>query len=602
MLLLGNVVLLVGSILIYSSFVLQTVDAWLQDYQFKKTATHQPDERIVIVAIDNNSIEQLGQFPWDRSIYAPLLDNINTPSHEPEAITFDILFSEPSNEESDKIFAQTLAQYDKIIFPVVGETVGQVFSTTGIDPEKPFQVNSLIKPYTPFAELTHHAHINRVTSNDGVIRHMWLKVQTPDGELIPNLAYKALSLAGIDLSAYEDRTDLKKTKDELSKHTLTIDYNVSTDDFITVSFIDVINGHIPPTIFEDAFVFVGFTATGLGDDGGIDAGKTPLERNAKLVYVHANIANQLLNGTQVTYIPFTIELSILILLFILFSYIPWRFKTIYTFIAYIVTVASLFGIQHILFKFWDVYFYISAIVVAILLTYIFNLSLKAYREQQQKSFVTRQFARYISPDLVKQIVNKGLDLELGGVSKNVTVLFLDIRGFTSLSEKLKPVEVVDILNTIFTMITNTVLKFNGSIDKFIGDAAMILFNAPLDVENHEKQAVVTAFHIQQNMIPIQAKIKNKYGVEVAIGIGIHTGPVVIGNIGSYLRMDYTAIGDTVNTASRIESGTKAGQMLVSEQIYEKTKHFVEYSEPEEKVYKGKSAPMKIYEIINVKEG
>src|SRR5690606_19662703 len=209
---------------------------------------------------------------------------------------------------------------------------------------------------------------------------------------------------------------------------------------------------------------------------------------------------------------------------------------------------------------------------------------------------------YISPDLVKQIVNQGIDIKLGGVSKHVAVLFLDIRGFTSLSEKLTPAEVVDILNTKFTMITNTALQYEGSIDKFIGDAAMILFNAPLDVEDHELKAVLTAYHIQKNMKPIQQEIMQKYGVEVAIGIGIHTGPVVIGNIGSYLRMDYTAIGDTVNTASRIESGTTKGQILVSETVYEKTSHCVQYSEPVEKLFKGKSKPIKVYEIIEAKEG
>lgn len=599
---LGNLILLLFVALVYSSHYLQTVDSWLQDYQFKQTATHQPDERIVVIAIDNYSIEELGQYPWDRSIYAPFLEQLNYPDHEPAAIAFDIIFSEPTNEESDLVFQQSLAQYDNIILPVVGITEGDVFGHSVVKKEEPLTVHSTIQPYSPLAEVAHLAHINRVTSHDGVIRQMWLKLQTDSGEDLPILAYKALQLADHDLSFYEDKTDLKKTKDVIAKHTLTIDYNLVTDDFLTISFVDVLYGEIPPEIFEDAIVFIGFTATGLGNEAGIDTGVTPLERNGKLVYVHANIANQLLHNQLVTYLPQFVELSILILLFLLFIWLPWRFKTISTFILFILTTATLFITQYYLFKQFNIYVYISTIIVAIFIAYIFNLSFKAYREQQQKSFVTRQFGRYISPDLVKQIVNQGIDIKLGGVSKHVTVLFLDIRGFTSLSEKLTPAEVVDILNTKFTMITNTALQYEGSIDKFIGDAAMILFNAPLDVEDHELKAVLTAYHIQKNMKPIQQEIMQKYGVEVAIGIGIHTGPVVIGNIGSYLRMDYTAIGDTVNTASRIESGTTKGQILVSETVYEKTNHCVQYSEPVEKLFKGKSKPIKVYEIIEVKEG
>jgi len=598
--LIGNVVLLLFSILIYSTYTLQTVDSWLQDFQFKSTATHQPDENIIVIAIDNNSIEQLGQYPWDRSIYAPFLEQLNTPNYEPSAIAFDIIFSEPSYEESDDIFVQALARYNNIILPVVALTEGEVFRTTVVHKDEPITVKSFITSYSPFAEVTHQAHINRVTSHDGVIRQMWLKIRDSAGEEVPNLAYKALELAHYDLTYIDQKTDLKKTKDVIAKHTLTIDYNLVTDDIMTISFVDVLNGEIPPEIFDDALVFIGFTATGLGNEAGLDSGITPLERNGKLVYVHANIANQLIHHELVVYVPFIIEFLLLVILFILFIWLAWRFKTVYTFIYFIFVIALLFVSQHLLFKYFNIYLYISAIILSIIIAYIFNLSLKAYKEQQQKSFVTRQFGRYISPDLVKEIVNKGLDIQLGGVAKQVTVLFLDIRGFTSLSEKLSPAEVVDILNTKFTMITNTVLAHHGSIDKFIGDAAMILYNAPLDVEEHEKQAVLTAYHIQNNMRPIQQEIREKYGVDVAIGIGIHSGPVVIGNIGSFLRMDYTAIGDTVNTASRIESGTKGGQILVSEVVYEKTKNIINYGEPEAKLFKGKSKPMNVYELISIK--
>jgi adenylate cyclase len=232
-----------------------------------------------------------------------------------------------------------------------------------------------------------------------------------------------------------------------------------------------------------------------------------------------------------------------------------------------------------------------------MLAYLTNVSLKSYMDSAQKSFVTRQFGRYISPDLVKQIVAQDIEIKLGGDLKLISILFLDIRGFTPLSEKLTPPELVDTLNTMFNMITETTLRNEGTIDKFIGDAAMILFNAPLEVAEHERMAVKTAYEIQQGMNKIRDEIMEKYQCEVNVGIGIHTGNVVVGNIGSYLRVDYTAIGDNVNIAARIESQTKKGQVHVSEQVYEKTKDFFRFDEGEDRMFKGKSHPIRVYEVL-----
>jgi adenylate cyclase len=154
---------------------------------------------------------------------------------------------------------------------------------------------------------------------------------------------------------------------------------------------------------------------------------------------------------------------------------------------------------------------------------------------------------------------------------------------------------------MFNMITETTLSNEGTIDKFIGDAAMILFNAPLEVIEHERMAVKTAYEIQQGMIKIRDEIIEKYQCEVNVGIGIHTGNVVVGNIGSYLRVDYTAIGDNVNIAARIESQTKKGQVHVSEQVYVKTKEFFRFDEGEDRMFKGKSHPIKVYEVLGLNE-
>jgi adenylate cyclase len=152
---------------------------------------------------------------------------------------------------------------------------------------------------------------------------------------------------------------------------------------------------------------------------------------------------------------------------------------------------------------------------------------------------------------------------------------------------------------MFDVITSVTLQNKGTVDKFIGDAAMLIFNAPLDVENHEYYAVKTGYDIQQAMVGVREEIEKKHGITVNVGIGINSGNVVVGNIGSYLRVDYTVIGDNVNTAARIESSTTAGQILVSEQTYLKTHQYIEYTYAGEKLFKNKSIPTKLYEVIGI---
>jgi adenylate cyclase len=596
-----NILLLVIVYFISNGHYLQKIDNLLFDFNMKKTADHQPDPRIVIVAIDDDSLVELGRFPWPRAVYPIALDAMNQPGFEPKAIGFDIVFGEESDDpDGDMAFAEALTSYKNVILPVIGITSGEVTNTTTAKRDELLMVEQIAKPYELFANQAHLAHINRVVSADSVIRQTWLKIATPAGEVIPSLAYQAAQMAGADLSRYENMTDPVKSE-PVAKNTITIDYDLVTHDFTTVSFAQVMNGEIPPDLFKDAIVFIGFTALGLSNDGGQDTGVTPVEKNIKLVYAHANITNQLLKGTAVSYAPNGVELVLAILLFGLFVWLPWRLKNIYSILIFLVVFAAVLYGQFILYEASSLHTNVVYALLAMVLAYLANVSLKSYLDSAQKSFVTRQFGRYISPDLVKQIVAQDIEIKLGGDMKRITIMFLDIRGFTPLSEKLTPPELVDTLNTMFNMITETTLSNEGTIDKFIGDAAMILFNAPLDVREHERMAVKTAYEIQQGMSKIRDDILEKYQCEVNVGIGIHTGNVVVGNIGSYLRVDYTAIGDNVNIAARIESQTKKGQVHVSEQVYEQTKAFFQYDEGEDRMFKGKSHPIRVYEVLGTVE-
>lgn len=596
-----NALLLIALFFAHNERWLGRLDNMLYDYNMKQE-TGQPPKDIVVVAIDNDSLAELGRFPWDRAVYAPFLDALNQPGNEPKAIAFDITFNEETNADSDQAFADALASYDNVILPVIGVTEGDVFGATVARPDTLLTAYRMDGPLPAFAEHTKLANINRVASPDGVIRQTWLKIKDKEGTVYPSLAYQAAAMAGADLSKYDSMTDpgriFEKNK-AVAKNTITIDYQLNTEDVTTVSFSRVLNGEIDPSVFKDSVVLIGFTAVGLSDDSGQDSGTTPIEKKMQLVYVHANIVNQLLSGSSVGYAsPWTIWLGGLAL-FLLFVLLPWRLKNIYSILIFLAAVVGLVYGQMAAYHAYKIQIGVVDAILAMTLAYLTNVSLKSYLESAQKHFVTRQFGRYISPDLVKQIVSQDIDIKLGGDSKTITVLFLDIRGFTPLSEKLSPPELVDTLNTMFNMITETTLANRGTIDKFIGDAAMILFGAPLDVEEHERLAVKTAHEIQQGMNEIRKTIREKYGCEVNVGIGIHTGTVVVGNIGSYLRVDYTAIGDNVNIAARIESQTKPGQIMVSDAVYEKTSAYFQYDEGEDRMFKGKSLPIRVYELLGI---
>ncbi len=289
----------------------------------------------------------------------------------------------------------------------------------------------------------------------------------------------------------------------------------------------------------------------------------------------------------------------MLIMLVLIGILTWRLKAITSVIlVFVLTGILLYG-HYYIFKSYLTFIDVIYPIATLFLAFFANMAIKTYFETKSKNFITKQFGRYISPDLVKAIAKSDQELELGGINKELSILFLDIRGFTTLSEKLKPEEVVDFLNTMFNLITQKSLDNRGTIDKFIGDAAMILYNAPLDVPDHEYYAVKTAWDIQQGMVAVREQILQKYEVSVSVGIGINTGMVVVGNIGSFLRVDYTAIGDNVNIAARIESNTTANQILVSEATYERTKDYFGYNCIGERMMKGKTVAVKLYEVTEV---
>ncbi|RXZ76724.1 adenylate/guanylate cyclase domain-containing protein [Paenibacillaceae bacterium] len=582
--LLGNLAVFVLLIFMMAFSWMLPLDRSLLGYHMSQAKTQMPDERLLIVAIDEKTLQELGSFnTWTRDMYATLLDNMYDSSAGPDVVAFDILFTSESEEAADQAFADALSRHKTVILPSYANMESEFArSLAASDTNELLQPEQWTHPIPRLAEHTERAHINARLDNDGVIRRTWLQLGEPDGNPMPSLAYKIAEIGGADLKPF---LDLNKRSEIL------IDFNMMSSDFWTVPFIDVYNGDFPAENFENMLVFVGFTAAGY------DTGPTTIETDMKLVYAHANIVHQLLQGDVVRENGKLVETLTAALMFALMITVAWRLRTLSSVAAALGAIALLTGIQYVLYYNFGFYFHIVEPIMALLLAYLVNITIKSFNENRQKAYITKQFGRYLSPDLVREIARSEQEITLGGSNRELSILFLDIRGFTTLSEKLQPEEVLDFLNTMFDVITRKALDNQGTIDKFIGDAAMILFNAPLDVADHEYCAVRSAWEIQQAMVEVRRSIEEKYGVSVSAGIGIHTGPVVVGNIGSFLRMDYTAIGDNVNIAARIESNTQPNQILVSEEVYERTKERFRYHCIGERVMKGKTVPVKLFEVL-----
>lgn len=219
---------------------------------------------------------------------------------------------------------------------------------------------------------------------------------------------------------------------------------------------------------------------------------------------------------------------------------------------------------------------------------------------REKELLKGAFSKYVTKSVVDRIMANEGGLKLGGEKKEVTVFFSDIRGFTPMSEQLRPEEVVSLLNEYFTEMVKIIFKYEGTLDKFMGDAIMAVFGAPVDVPNHAEHAVLAALEMSEKMKLLRAKWRSEGKKEVNIGIGINTGEVVVGNLGSNERMEYTAIGDNVNLAQRLESVAEGGQILISSATYERVKGKVTARVLEPIKLKGKAEKVVPYEVVGLR--
>ena len=568
------------------------------DLRFSLRGIREPSPDILIVGITDECLKKLGRWPWQRHLHAELLDVLT--EGDAAVIGMDIIFSEPAREVwTDEALAAATVRAGNVIYPSKAPPVKS-------------QLPGFLSPYSltlPLPSLLKAApagFINVTTDLDGIIRRglLWME---HEGEPIPSFALLTWALAqGLEPSELQahlenffvpgvSRLPLGDFIFPLDPggNTL-INYRGPPGTFPVLPYHLVLAGEYAPTTFNDAIVLVGFFAPGLGDYFFAPFAKdTPMYG----VEIHANIIQTLLESGPINNLPLFSNLGLVFILSLLPLLLYQVLKPIRGFIALVLLVIIFYLSTWKLFDAHALYIETVYPLLALGSSYLVSLVYNFTVEQREKQRITSIFGRYVAPQVVDEILQAGEgELKLGGIRRRITLLFIDIRGFTPLSEKLSPEKVVGVLNQYFEIVTRCVFENKGTIDKFMGDAAMALFNAPLLLDDHALWAVRAAQAITAEGAALQKRVRKISGATLTFGIGINTGEVVVGNIGSENRMDYTAIGDAVNLASRLESNAKPGQVLVSESVYREVAGRIPLESVGEISVKGKSQPIAVYQL------
>ena len=568
--------------LLFSYFdTFYVLDSMIKDNLFQNPKDI--DTRVVIIGIDDYSLEELGRWPWNRDVHASLIDTLS--AGNPAAIGVDVLFSDTSPD--DLILSESLKKNDNIILPVYAEF--EKTSRIGI-----LQGKEMNYPAESIMGSSPLGHINLIPDEDGILRKALLGVSF-NGEYYESFAYrlyeKYMQKNSLDADAIASIP-----KNEL--HQMYIDFKGEPEAIEKYSYYDVLSGNIPAEYFNNKIILIGPYATGIADDYYYTSIAPQFQMYG--VEVHANIIQNLLESdykSENGYINYLALIITSLLCFISFR----KLKLSYSFVFTIVFIFFYFIIAKQLYSLGIIVQIIYPIFLSLLFYMIFVIF--RYAEEYIERLRTRTaFEKYVAPEVVNEILSaNNADLGFEGIKREITIMFIDIRGFTSMSENLEPETVVKILNRYLDICTQSIFEHKGTLDKFIGDATMAVFNAPLNVLDHELCAVKCALQIRKKMDDISEEFKSEYGYDIKPGIGINTGYAVVGNIGSQTRMDYTAIGDAVNTAARLESNALANQILISDATYQRVADKVIAPFAGKLKVKGKLNELEIYQLEGVVE-
>jgi class 3 adenylate cyclase/CHASE2 domain-containing sensor protein len=570
---------LIVSLFISVIVALLMIAGFLDAYESKisdafYTPSNTSDE-IVIVAIDDYSFQKLGMLSsWSRNYYAQVIENLNQSS----VIGIDVIFDLATDTENDTKLANSFKTNNIVLAMMYTE-----FSF--IDGE--LYGESLLKPNTVLGTLGEDFNagfVNLYTDLDGVTRSF-----TPHISGIENHDHFSMVVV-------EEFTG--RTPDRGSSRML-INYFAEPGGYEYVPFFDVYNSTIDPSYFKGKIVLIGVTSPLEHDDYIV-----PISDQAMPgVEIHANLVQSLLTRDYIYYQDDASAIGVIFLFAFLGGILLFRFR------MHIATV--LLAVLAIVYVFFSVYYIFPSSglimnilfpLLAIVMVYIALVVIYYRTEVRSRKWITSVFGKYVSPVVIDNLIKNPDKLNLGGEKRNITIFFSDIRGFTPISERLEPEELVHLLNEYLTEMTSIIRKNQGLVDKFMGDAIMAFWGAPLDQPDHAERACSSSLEMIDKLKELQKKWKKEGIPSFDIGIGLNSGEAIVGNMGSSNRFDYTAMGDNVNIASRLEGLNKnyGTNIIISENTYKMVKDKFKTRKLDVVQVKGKKKSIIIYELLSKK--
>jgi len=318
---------------------------------------------------------------------------------------------------------------------------------------------------------------------------------------------------------------------------------------------------------------------------------------------HAHALNTILNQDFLSKTSLFQEILIILTLALILSFIQTRFQVYMSFLVFALLILSYTVLAFYVFGKYNFFLPQASVYLSLSLTFVTIIGFKILTEEENVKYIRNTFSKFVSKDVVDELLKDPDKIALGGARREITVFFSDVRGFTTLSESLSPEELVQLLNEYLSVMTDIIIQMRGTIDKYMGDAIMAFWGAPVPLEDHAYLACVTALKQIEQLKLLQESWKSRNLPTIDIGIGLNSGPAVVGNMGSSHRMDYTCMGDTVNLGSRLEGSNKlyGTRIIISEYTYEKVKDKVYARELDLVRVKGKIHPVRIYELLGLKQ-
>jgi adenylate cyclase len=599
---------------------------------------------VVIVDIDEASLKEIGQWPWPRTIVADLITRLTQLGVV--AIGFDVIFAEPDRmspsiavtsfrnlDEETRNRLRDLPSNDEVFAEAIRRSrvvVGQVGSGTPVprsQADAALQTGFAVRGPDPAAFLVTFAGLLRNIpvieqaaagrgvfsirpERDGIVRRVPI-IMRAQGSLVPSLSMELLRVV-TNSGAILVRTDqagvqsvavpgLQVPTDQNGR--LWVHFN-RHDPARYVSAKDVLQGRVPRDRLEGKLVLIGTSAVGL-----LDIKTTPVSAVMPGVEVHAQIIESALTKSLLTYPNYAIGAELLAAVLVGLAIIivaPMLRASIVIAVGAIV-VAALIGASWYLYSQYNLLIDFTYPLMSSGLVYLTLIFVNYFKEQKQRQQIRAAFGFYLSPALVEQLARSPEKLVLGGEERKMTVLFSDVRGFTTISEYYKhdPQGLTRLMNRFLTPLTNAIIERKGTIDKYIGDAIMAFWNAPLDDPQQESNACEAALEMLARADKLNQEFKReadqnggKY-MPLNVGIGLNTGPCVVGNMGSDFRFNYSVLGDTVNVASRLEARTKDYRIpiVIGAQTEHQAKEKFATMEIDRIQVKGKTEPETVFTVL-----